>query len=61
MDEHVLIDKLRKGDAGAFEYIYDRWWKPLFLLAFKKVGDREIAEDIVQHIFEQLPLQLFDY
>lgn len=54
MDEHVLIENLRKGDERAFEHIYNHWWKKLFLLAFKKTGDRAIAEDTVQHIFEQL-------
>lgn len=54
MDEHVLIENLRKGDERAFEYIYSHWWRKLFVMAFKKTGDREISEDIVQHIFEQL-------
>lgn len=54
MDEQALIENLRKGDPAAFDHIYNNYWQQLFLQAFHKTGDRQVAEDIVQQIFEQL-------
>ncbi|HXB46063.1 MAG TPA: sigma-70 family RNA polymerase sigma factor [Puia sp.] len=56
MDYELLADEqllklLKSNDGAAFKQIYDRHWKPLFLLALKKVRIKEIAEELVQNIF----------
>jgi len=52
-DADLLFD-LSKGDRVAFDILYNRYWKKVFNLAYKRVNDREIAEDIAQDIFVQL-------
>jgi RNA polymerase sigma-70 factor (ECF subfamily) len=55
-DKHRLADEelmvlLRDGDADAFEAIYDRHGGAAFSLAYRMVGDRNVAEDITQEAF----------
>lgn len=45
---------LRRGDARAFELIYDRHSGPAFSLAYRIVGSRSSAEDVVQEAFLSL-------
>ena len=42
---------VRQGDARAFETIYDRHGGPAFSLAYRMVGNRTSAEDVVQEAF----------
>ena len=42
---------LRDGDPEAFEMIYDRHGGAAFSLAYRMVGDRNVAEDAVQEAF----------
>jgi RNA polymerase sigma-70 factor (ECF subfamily) len=55
-DKHKLADEelmvlLRDGDPEAFEMIYDRHGGAAFSLAYRMVGDRNVAEDAVQEAF----------
>ena len=45
---------LRQGDEQAFREIYERFWLMLYRLAYKKLGSREEAEEIVQDIYTTL-------
>jgi RNA polymerase sigma-70 factor (ECF subfamily) len=49
-DEELMV-LLRDGDADAFEVIYDRHGGAAFSLAYRMVGDRNVAEDIAQEAF----------
>jgi RNA polymerase sigma-70 factor (ECF subfamily) len=49
-----LMSLLRRGDARAFELIYDRHSGPAFSLAYRIVGSRSSAEDVVQEAFLSL-------
>ncbi len=49
-----LLQRLSKGNRDAFDVLYNRYWKKVFNGAYKRVNDREIAEDITQDIFVQL-------
>jgi RNA polymerase sigma-70 factor, ECF subfamily len=42
---------VRDGDSGAFEVMYDRHSRVAYSLAFRLVGDRTAAEDLVQDAF----------
>jgi RNA polymerase sigma-70 factor (ECF subfamily) len=52
-DADLLLD-LSEGNRGAFDILYNRYWKKVFNSAYKRVNDKEIAEDITQDIFVQL-------
>lgn len=46
-----LMQLVRKGDAQAFEAIYDRHASAAFSLAYRMVGNRNGAEDVSQEAF----------
>jgi RNA polymerase sigma-70 factor (ECF subfamily) len=49
-DEDLLM-LVERGEADAFEVIYERHCKVAFSLAFRLLGDRQAAEDLVQDAF----------
>jgi RNA polymerase sigma-70 factor (ECF subfamily) len=49
--DEQLITKLAQQDVGALEALYDRYGKVAFALAYRIVGDRGAAEDVVQDAF----------
>ncbi len=50
---HLLL-ALQNGDAEAFTAIYKSYWYDMFLVAFRKLRNKEAAEEIVQDIFLRL-------
>src|SRR5215210_7932225 len=46
-----LIQLVRRGDARAFESVYDRHSGAAFSLAYRMVGRGNVAEDVVQEAF----------
>lgn len=46
-----LLTLVQAGDPQAFEVIYDRHSRVGFSLAFRLLGDRQAAEDLVQDAF----------
>jgi RNA polymerase sigma-70 factor (ECF subfamily) len=46
-----LLTLVERGDADAFEVIYERHSRVAFSLAFRLLGDRPSAEDLVQDSF----------
>ena len=49
-DEDLVI-QVARGDERSFEVLYDRHGKVAWSLAFRLLGDREAAEDLVQEAF----------
>jgi RNA polymerase sigma-70 factor (ECF subfamily) len=49
-DEELLV-LVAGGDSTAFELVYDRHARVAFSLAFRLLGDRAAAEDLVQDAF----------
>lgn len=49
-----LVSLLKEGDHLAYEIIYHRYFRLLFVHAYKKLRDREQAKDIVQELFTNL-------
>ena len=43
-----LMQLVRRGDAAAFELVYERHATAAFSLAYRMVGNRNVAEDVVQ-------------
>ena len=46
-----LIRRVARRDADAFEILYQRYARPVFGLALRRLGDRMRAEDAVQETF----------
>jgi len=57
-DENIkdseLFVLLKKGDEKAFTYIYRNYHKIIYVLAFRYLKSRPMAEDVVQHVFTKL-------
>ena len=53
-DDIVLIQRILAGDAIAFEHLVRKYQKQVHTLAWRKVRDFHIAEDITQEIFLQV-------
>src|SRR3954451_3357628 len=49
-----LMQLVRRGDAGAFEVVYERHCGAAFSLAYRMCGARGRAEDVVQEAFLSL-------
>ncbi|MFO7257873.1 MAG: RNA polymerase sigma-70 factor [Bacteroidota bacterium] len=52
--DEILADLLHRGDMRAFEAIYRKYWREIFVAAFQRTGSREVCEEIVQDIFAAL-------
>lgn len=52
-----LLTLLKQGDMLAFEELYERYWSKLYSAAYKRLSNREAAEEIVQDIFTSLWLK----
>jgi RNA polymerase sigma-70 factor (family 1) len=52
--EQILIESLQAGNEEAFTAIYKQYWYKMFLVAYRKLQHREIAEELVQDIFTRL-------
>jgi RNA polymerase sigma-70 factor, ECF subfamily len=46
-----LIPRMARGDAQAFEVLYDRHGTAAYSLAYRMVGSRGLAEDVAQEAF----------
>src|SRR6478752_5088997 len=49
-----LMQMVRRGDSEAFEVVYERHATAAFSLAYRIVGTRNAAEDVVQEAFLSL-------
>lgn len=56
--EHIgdqeLLRLIRDSDYAAFEELHHRYYKSLFALAAKKIGDQDDAYDLMQDMFIEL-------
>ena len=50
-DEPALVEKVRRGEAQAFDSLVSRYMRRAFAVAFRLLGNREDAEDLVQETF----------
>ncbi len=46
-----LVRRVRAGDRGAVDDLYDRFRRPAFALARRVLADDTLAEDVVQDVF----------
>ena len=50
-DLKVLVQQAKYGDSTAFSHLYDYYLTPIFRFIYFRVGTKEDAEDITQHVF----------
>ncbi len=48
------MERVRLGDAGAFEVLYDEYHRLVYGIALRVLSDRGVAEDVTQGIFLKL-------
>ena len=53
-DERLLLLAREGGDEQAFRLLYERYKLPLFRFAYRSIGDRQAAEDVVHDCFVAL-------
>ena len=46
-----LVDRAQAGDAAAFADLYDRYVDQVFAYIYRRVGHRQLAEDLVGDVF----------
>jgi RNA polymerase sigma-70 factor, ECF subfamily len=51
--DRLVMDRMTQGDQTALADLYDRHARTVYSLAFRIVGDRAEAEDVVQEVFTQ--------
>src|SRR5437763_14208524 len=54
MSDRAVLDRLREGDATAFDEVFRTWYAPLVRLAEGMLRDRAVAEEIVQDVMLEL-------
>src|SRR6185436_16580320 len=50
-DEAALVERVRAGDGAAFETLVNRYMRRAFSVAYRLMGQKEDAEDLVQDAF----------
>jgi len=50
-DEPALVERVRAGDAAAFETLVTRYMRRAFAVAYRLMGQKEDAEDLVQETY----------
>jgi len=53
-NEEEILKALREGDEEAFLKIYETYWYKVFLIAYKRLGKKDIAEELTQDLFLKL-------
>ena len=51
LSDEALLLLIKDGNKRAFECIYNRYWKKLFIASYKRIRSEEIAKEILQEIF----------
>jgi RNA polymerase sigma-70 factor (ECF subfamily) len=54
LDDDALVRLVVEQDVRALEALYGRYSRPVFSLALKILGDREVVEEVVQEVFLRL-------
>jgi RNA polymerase sigma-70 factor (ECF subfamily) len=59
--DRYLVQKLQEGVRSAFKELYDRYQVPIFSYVYRLVGNRSVAEEIVQEVFVRVYVNINSY
>lgn len=48
-DEELVV-LLKQGKTYAYDLLYERYWKDLYIIAYNRTGEEEVAKDLVQNL-----------
>ena len=51
MSDQKLIEQVAAGDTDAIRRLYERFGRPVFSVGYRALGERSLAEDVVQLTF----------
>jgi RNA polymerase sigma-70 factor (ECF subfamily) len=51
LPDEVLVEQLRLGNQGAFDLLYDRYFKRIFHFVDRRLNNRADTEETVQEVF----------
>lgn len=54
MEDIVLVNAYKDGDDSSFNEIYERYIDDIYRYVYRKVGDREVSEDITSSIWMKI-------
>jgi len=54
VETDTMLGRLKLGDPSAFSLLYEYYWEEMYINAYKRVKDEDIAKDIVQTVFIDL-------
>jgi RNA polymerase sigma-70 factor (family 1) len=52
--DQKILAHLAKGDANAFDFLYQKYFSKLYGAVYKRLQNRELTEEIVQELFVSL-------
>jgi len=50
-EDREIVDRCVRGDRGAFDVLVEKYYKKIYNLAYRFVGDSEEANDLAQEVF----------
>ncbi|SKC45634.1 RNA polymerase sigma factor [Ohtaekwangia koreensis] len=53
-DEQLIVLMKQEEDELAFREVYRRYWREVFMVAYRKIKSREVAEELTQNLFLSL-------
>jgi RNA polymerase sigma-70 factor (ECF subfamily) len=53
-NDQVLLAEIGRRNGLAFDVLYNRYWKDVFNIAYKRIRNMDVAQDIAQDVFVQL-------
>lgn len=54
IDQHVFLANLKNGDAESFTALYNAYYKKIYTLIYRMVGNQSEAEELTQETFLQV-------
>jgi RNA polymerase sigma-70 factor (family 1) len=51
LTDEILLRLLKADDDMAFKELYSRYWQTIFEAAYRRLGNRETAKELVQTVF----------
>ncbi|MGN7819308.1 RNA polymerase sigma factor [Chitinophaga sp. 22536] len=53
-NDQDLLAEIGRRNGFAFDVLYNRYWKDVFNIAYKRIRNTDLAQDIAQDVFVQL-------